>query len=216
MFHFVYKITNTIDGKFYIGKHSTNNLNDGYMGSGVLIRNAIKKHGISNFRREIIFEALTSEEAFNKETELLTVDLVTDPLCYNLMIGNCLRNIASKIREKVESKPPELNIPIRSRFNPEVKFVFKTIPEQIKAWEDSFTPGRINMLKALNGEENFNFFMKVTQMTIRGFDGLLRGIEYSYNRKGTHRKALKAIGLMEQKNTRDCFEIVESNWDFTA
>lgn len=63
---------------------------------------------------------------------------------------------------------------------------------------------------------NLNFFMKVTQMTIRGFDGLLRGIEYSYNRKGTHRKALKAIGLMEQKNTRDCFEIVESNWDFTA
>lgn len=33
MFHYVYQITNLIDGKIYIGKHSTEDLEDGYMGA---------------------------------------------------------------------------------------------------------------------------------------------------------------------------------------
>lgn len=43
MFHFLYKTTNTLNGKIYIGAHSTQDLNDGYLGSGKQILDAIKK-----------------------------------------------------------------------------------------------------------------------------------------------------------------------------
>ena len=47
----LYKITNLINQKFYIGVHATNNPNDSYMGSGVAITRAIAKHGRENFKK---------------------------------------------------------------------------------------------------------------------------------------------------------------------
>jgi hypothetical protein len=45
-FHFIYKTTNLLNNKFYIGMHSTSNLKDGYLGSGTHLRYAIRKYGI--------------------------------------------------------------------------------------------------------------------------------------------------------------------------
>ena len=54
MEHVVYRITNMINGKKYIGKHSTTDVYDGYFGSGIAIKQAINKYGIDNFKKEII------------------------------------------------------------------------------------------------------------------------------------------------------------------
>lgn len=83
----IYKITNTINNKFYIGKHQTNDINDSYMGSGIAITKAIKKHGKENFIKEILFVFDNEQDMNRKEKELITEELVSDPNCYNIGVG---------------------------------------------------------------------------------------------------------------------------------
>ena len=81
LFYTIYRITNLINGKTYIGKHQTQNLDDGYMGSGKLLKRAIQKHGSENFRKEIL-HILDSEAEMNaKEKELVVISEHTYNLC---------------------------------------------------------------------------------------------------------------------------------------
>ena len=61
----IYKITNTINNKVYIGKDEKNDPN--YFGSGKLIKRAIKKHGISKFTKEIIETCENREQLIERE-----------------------------------------------------------------------------------------------------------------------------------------------------
>ncbi len=83
----VYKITNIINGKWYIGVHRTSNLNDGYMGSGIVINAAVEMYGSDNFIKEILFDFENEQEAYLKEAELITIDEVRNRNCYNVHTG---------------------------------------------------------------------------------------------------------------------------------
>ena len=87
MFYTVYKTTNLINGKIYVGLHITDDLNDDYLGSGKLIKLAIKKYGRDNFKREYIKVCETPEEMYNLEAEIVNEDFVKQPDTYNMKTG---------------------------------------------------------------------------------------------------------------------------------
>jgi len=87
VFYTVYKTTNLVNGKIYIGKHQTKDLNDGYMGSGKHLWNSIRKYGIDNFRKEILFTFDNEAEMNSKESELVTEEFVKEDTNYNLCPG---------------------------------------------------------------------------------------------------------------------------------
>ena len=86
-YNYVYITTNKINGKFYIGKHSTDNLNDNYLGSGIMLNKAIKKYGKENFKKRILCFCESEEQAFEVEKFLVTEYIVSREDCYNLHIG---------------------------------------------------------------------------------------------------------------------------------
>ena len=87
MHYTIYKVTNQIDGKFYIGSHKTKDLNDKYMGSGKYLKHAQEKYGIENFKKEILFVFDTPEEMYAKEAEIVNADFLAEENTYNLKIG---------------------------------------------------------------------------------------------------------------------------------
>lgn len=83
----IYQITNIIDGKIYIGKHETFDINDSYMGSGKILKSAQSKHGLENFKKEILHIFDTEEEMNAKEAELVTEDFCLREDTYNICPG---------------------------------------------------------------------------------------------------------------------------------
>lgn len=87
MYHFVYRTTNTINGKIYIGKHSTEDLDDGYIGSGTVFKRAVSKYGKENFSFEMLHMCSTEDEAYEIESKLVTEEFVALKTNYNRMVG---------------------------------------------------------------------------------------------------------------------------------
>lgn len=85
--HYIYIITNLINGKKYIGKRSCKCPieKDKYMGSGLALKKAQKKYGIDNFEKKILLICNTEDEAYEEERK--AVELVKaweNPMYYNL------------------------------------------------------------------------------------------------------------------------------------
>lgn len=86
-YNFVYKTVNKENGKYYIGKHSTDDMDDGYIGSGSALKAAIKKYGSENFDLTVLKSFETNEEAYAYEESVVTKEVVSDKMSYNQRIG---------------------------------------------------------------------------------------------------------------------------------
>lgn len=92
--NFVYKTINQVNGKEYIGVHCTNDIDDGYLGSGKILKKAIEKYGVDNFKREIIENFDTREEAFDLEYKLVDKEYTLRDDTYNLVLGGNINPIS--------------------------------------------------------------------------------------------------------------------------
>jgi len=128
MEHYIYKTTNLVNGKFYYGKHSTDNINDGYLGSGKLLLKAINKYGRENFNKEILTYCESSEDAFELEELVVNQDEVENRMCYNVKVGG--RGGGHNINHTECSK-----LKISNTKSEEIKQIDKDTGETIHIWK---------------------------------------------------------------------------------
>ena len=140
-YHFTYITICNTTHKFYIGKHSTKNLNDGYIGSGNYIQKAISKYGKDSFTRHIIQFFNNEEDAFLNEAKILTEEVIKTynddlDMCYNLQSGgsggtiyisNSTRKKMSIANKEIQNRP-DVKAKRKALLNsPEVKAKRKTL-----------------------------------------------------------------------------------------
>lgn len=173
-YHFVYITTNIINNKKYIGVHNTNDINDGYIGSGKLLQKAIEKYGKENFVREIIKFFDTKEEAFEFESFLVNEQIVNNEQYYNLVHegkgGDFDEKVNKKIGRKVsdswknkseEQKQERIakwKESFYSKSEDEIKEIRKkyhnTIKEYYKNLDENILKERVNKWKETNSRKS--------------------------------------------------------------
>lgn len=110
---YVYRITNKINGKTYVGqrKLSLDKQWRQYMGSGVAVKAAIAKYGIDSFVKEFLSYADSYDELNKKEIDLITKERKTGKAEYNLHIGSPVpqnsggfKNLTPEEKEEIYKK----------------------------------------------------------------------------------------------------------------
>ena len=106
MYGYIYKVTNKINSKIYIGqKKSSTFLNEEYLGSGSLIRGAIIKYGKENFSCELLKECCSQFELDMYEEHFIKkYNSTSREIGYNTSLGGRMNDKISKI---IFRKDPE-------------------------------------------------------------------------------------------------------------
>jgi hypothetical protein len=86
-YHYIYKTTCLITNRYYIGMHSTDNLEDGYQGSGKRLWRSINKYGRENHKTEILEFLPNREQLKQRESKIVNEELISDSMCMNLKNG---------------------------------------------------------------------------------------------------------------------------------
>ena len=149
-FHFCYRTTNRVNGRTYVGKRTSDRVDDGYLGSGVLLALAIKKYGRENFTREIIEFYDDSESAFLAEVEHIAEARERGENLYNIATGGTGTKLGPN---KAKGRPGELNFWYGKDRSKELNPMYgkrhtddtrKRLSESNKA---AYASGRVNPLK---------------------------------------------------------------------
>lgn len=99
----IYKMTNKVNGKMYIGQHITDDLDDGYMGSGAIMKKALKKYGEDAFTKEWLEFAENAEDLNYLERMYVNEEWLARPDTYNLVLGGSSHPQPMSIRKRISN-----------------------------------------------------------------------------------------------------------------
>ena len=83
----IYKITNLLTKRYYVGKHKTTKINDWYYGSCIELQNDIKKYGKENFRKDILHVYKKESTMKRREKLIVNREFCMNPKTYNVRLG---------------------------------------------------------------------------------------------------------------------------------
>lgn len=166
-YYTIYKTTNLINNKIYIGLHTTEDLNDGYLGSGIFLKQAIKKYGVNNFKKEILYILDNKKEMILKEKEIVNEEFVKRKDTYNMTKGGyglstlsekkrleTIEKIRKSNKERDSSESSKQRIETLLKKDPEI---FKKIAEKSRLKQkENYLNGYINPKQRLDDIFIFN------------------------------------------------------------
>jgi len=103
-YNYTYVTINLINVKKYIGDHTTDDLDDGYLGSGIALQRAIKKYDKTQFKKEILEFFDTKQEAFNAQEKWINEYNTLVPNGYNISLKGghqCKNSISEETKKKI-------------------------------------------------------------------------------------------------------------------
>lgn len=127
-------ITHNSQGEYYIGKSTARQIANGYQGSGIKIMNKLKKHS-GTFTTEVLFENLSTQEAYRIEGELVNAERLKDPLCLNLMRGGAFKPEGDIAYIKSRTTKQSITRLAKMKSDPEYKAMYKAnLRKACDAW----------------------------------------------------------------------------------
>lgn len=155
---YIYKITNNINGKIYVGKHISNSLTDSYYGSGIAIKKAIKKYGKENFTKEVLL--ICEDEDHQNKMEIFYIDKFNSlKKGYNMTKGG-----EGKLGHKMSEKS-------KKKSSNSIKIFYKNNPERRKKISD-FAKTRVGDKNPFFGKTlSKKHIKKLTKARIKAITG---------------------------------------------
>jgi len=101
VYYTTYITENSINKKRYYGVHKTSDLDDGYLGSGTLLKYAIEKHGKENFKVVDRSFYVSYVEAMGAEAEFVTHEIVESNEWYNIKLGGHNAELTDATKKKM-------------------------------------------------------------------------------------------------------------------
>lgn len=202
MYYYIYKTINVKNKKFYIGKHVTANINDGYLGSGKLLAAAIKKYSKENFILEILEFCKDLSDLNKKEIEYISEEMIYSESCYNIALGGQGGNLGEIVNKKIGKAMSKAlsGVPKSAKHKSAIskskigyKFSQDVIKNRSSKWKE-----KINNLSAAERKQLFGH-----QKELNGFYGKTHSVEtiekikkaLAANKKGNVHPSIKPVTI---------------------